>query len=91
MMGDVEPWVTPHELSIEVRGERFLVRPRADSPGEYRYEWVSSPAPGYGFSGGFSGRLSPRWQTTSGTLRPSSTRWLQMPATCRTLMTDVPR
>lgn len=55
MLGGVEPWVTHHELSIEVPGERFLIRPCADSPGEYRYEWVSSPNPGYGFSGGFSG------------------------------------
>ena len=48
-------WVTPHELRLEVRGEQFRIRPLADSPGSYKYEWLSARTPGYGFSGGFTG------------------------------------
>lgn len=37
------------ERRITVEGETFVVRRRGK--GDYAYDWISGPNPGYGFSG----------------------------------------
>lgn len=37
-------------MRVRVDGEAFEVRERSGEPGTYDLEWVSAPAPRYGFS-----------------------------------------
>jgi hypothetical protein len=37
-------------VRITVDGEVFDVTAQPDHPGQYHYEWISGPNPGYGFS-----------------------------------------
>jgi pimeloyl-ACP methyl ester carboxylesterase len=43
--GDWEP-----ATRVEVDGQAFDVAARRDRAGHYRFDWVSGPNPGYGFS-----------------------------------------
>ena len=42
----------PERLVVD--GEQFDVRERPGRPGQYHFDWVSGPNPGYGFSSGWS-------------------------------------
>lgn len=37
-------------IRLVVDGERFDVRERSGRPGQYDFDWVSGPNPGYGFT-----------------------------------------
>ena len=39
---------------VEVDGEVFDVVAHRDRPGQYHFDWISGPNPGYGFSSGSS-------------------------------------
>ena len=41
------------EFSLEIDGERFVVRTVAGPGGGYRLDWITGPNPGYGFSIGW--------------------------------------
>lgn len=48
-----EPAVGP-PTRVEVEGEVFDVAAERDRPGQYHFDWVSGPNPGYGFAVGTS-------------------------------------
>ena len=41
---------------VVVEGEVFDIVPQPDRPGQYAFDWVSGPNPGYGFSSQTSDR-----------------------------------
>jgi hypothetical protein len=49
-----EPEMEP-PIRVEVDGEVFDVAARRGRPGQYQFDWVSGPNPGYGFAAGTSG------------------------------------
>ena len=44
---------------VEVDGEVFVIAPRADTPGQFDYTWISGRDPNYGFSEMRSDRATP--------------------------------
>jgi hypothetical protein len=50
---NVEPKVGP-PTRVDVDGELFDVTAERDRPGQYHFEWLSGPNPGYGFAVGTS-------------------------------------
>jgi len=43
-------------IRVEVDGQLFDVLAHPDRPGQYHFEWVSGPNPGYGFTSASSDR-----------------------------------
>jgi hypothetical protein len=37
-------------VRVSVDGEDFEIQASADRPGQYRYDWISGPNAGYGFT-----------------------------------------
>ena len=44
------PAQQPNRLRVCVDGEDFEITTSPERPGQYHYDWVSGPNPGYGFS-----------------------------------------
>jgi hypothetical protein len=49
-------------VRLEVDGQVFEVRVRADGSGHYDFDWVNGRNPGYGFSSRSAGAAEPRSQ-----------------------------
>ncbi|MEV8375283.1 hypothetical protein AB0P21_21290 [Kribbella sp. NPDC056861] len=49
-------------VELEVDGQVFEVRYRADGSGHYDFDWLNGPNPGYGFSSKSAGDAEPRSQ-----------------------------